>query len=98
VLISNVSGTQMQAMYLASGVVLMPSFILSGLILSRNNMPWVAYYFGELIPVTHYLEIVRSVMLKGVGASYLWDSIWPLVALSVLFFVASVVFFRKRIT
>jgi ABC-2 type transport system permease protein len=97
VLISNISGSQMQAMYIAVGVVLVPSIIISGLIIPRLNMPAVAYYVGELLPVTHYLEIIRGVMLKGVGADFLWPAIWPLIVLSVIFFVASVLLFHKRL-
>jgi len=97
VMISNISSSQMQAMYLAVGVVLMPSLIMSGLIIPRLNMPAVAYYVGEMLPVTHYLAIINGIMLKGVGADFLWPAIWPLIALSVLFFAASVAFFRKRL-
>jgi ABC-2 type transport system permease protein len=97
VMISNISSSQMQAMYIAFGVVLMPSIIMSGMILPRLNMPTVAYYVGELLPVTHYLKIINGIMIKGVGADFLWPSIWPLIALSVIFFAASVAFFRKRL-
>ncbi len=97
VLISNISRTQMQAMYLAMGVVLIPAIILSGLLMPRDSMPWVTYAFGELLPVTHFLEITRGIILKGVGAATLWPSIWPLIVLSVVYFSASVLVFRKRI-
>ncbi|HBX68083.1 MAG TPA: ABC transporter permease [Chloroflexi bacterium] len=97
VLISNVSQTQMQAMYLAVGIVLIPSIILSGLIFSRSGMPWFTYWISELLPVSHYLEITRGIMLKGVGIDVLMPSVWPLIILSVVYFVASVLLFRKRI-
>jgi len=97
VLISNVSNTQMQAMYLAVGVVLIPAIILSGLLLPRDGMPWITYVFGELLPVTHFLDITRGIILKGAGAATLWPSIWPLIVLSVVYFTASVLAFRKRI-
>jgi len=97
VLISNVSQTQMQAMYLAVGIVLIPGIILSGLIIPRSGMPWITYAFSELLPVTHFLEITRGVMLKGVGLGVLWISIWPLIALSIIYFAASVLLFKKRI-
>ncbi len=97
VLISNVSQTQMQAMYLAVGLVLLPSIILSGLIFSRTGMPWFTYWISEILPVSHYLEVTRGIMLKGVGIETLWPSIWPLIILSVVYFAASVLFFRKRI-
>lgn len=96
ILISNLSRTQMQAMYLASFIML-PSFILSGLLFPRDNMPWLAYYAGFLLPVTYFLEIVRGVMLKGIGFLYLWPWVWPMALFSVVVFFLSVFLFRKRI-
>ena len=97
VLISNLSATQMQAFYLAVFIVLIPAIILSGLMFPRDGMPAFTYWFSELMPVTHYLEITRGIMLKGVGAGYLWDSIWPMIVLSILYFAASVLTFKKKI-
>lgn len=97
VLISNISTTQMQAMYLAVGIVIIPAIILSGLIYSREGMPLVTYLISEILPVTHYLSIVRGVMLKGVGFDFLWPSIRMLIVLSIAYFTASVLAFRKRI-
>ncbi len=86
VLISNLSESQMQAMYLAVFIVLIPAIILSGLILPRDGMPAFSYWFGELMPVTHFLDITRGIMLKGVNASVLWNSIWPMMVLSVVLY------------
>lgn len=96
VLISNVSRTQMQAMYMAS-FIMMPSFLLAGLLYPRENMPWVAYYAGYLLPVTYFLEIVRGIMLKGVGFFTLWNWVWPMAVFSIVVFFASVLMFRKRL-
>ena len=97
VLISNLSETQMQAMYLAVFIVLIPAIILSGLMLPRDGMPAFTYWFGEFMPVTHFLDITRGIMLKGVNASVLWSSIWPMIALSILYFAASVFTFKKKL-
>jgi len=97
VLISNISRTQMQAMYLAS-FIMMPSFILSGLLFPRDNMPWLAYYASYLLPVTYFLEIVRGIILKGIGIDYLWPWVWPMVLFSLVVFFLSVILFRKRIS
>jgi ABC-2 type transport system permease protein len=97
VLISNLSESQMQAMYLAVFIVLIPAIILSGLLLPRDGMPLFTYWFGEFMPVTHFLEITRGIMLKGVNASVLWGSIWPMILLSVFYFAASVASFRKKL-
>jgi ABC-2 type transport system permease protein len=96
VLISNISQTQMQAMYMAS-FIMMPSFILAGLLYPRENMPWIAYYAGYLLPVTYFLEIVRGIMLKGVGFVTLWSWVWPMTVFSIVVFFASVFMFRKRL-
>ena len=97
VLISNISKTQMQAMYLAVGIVIIPAIILSGLMFSRQGMPFVTYWFGEMLPITHFLTIIRGIMVKGVGFSFLWPSVRALIILSVFYFAASVATFKKRL-
>ncbi len=96
VLISNLAESQMQAVYLAVFIVLIPAIILSGLMLPRDGMPPFTYWFGEFLPVTHFLEITRGIMLKGVDAIVLWGSIWPMMLLSVFYFTLSVVTFKKK--
>lgn len=96
VFISNISKTQMQAMYLAS-FIMMPTFILAGFLFPRENMPWLAYYAGYLLPVTYFLEIVRGIILKGAEFVTLWGSIWPMTVFSIVVFFASVVMFQKRL-
>lgn len=98
VLISNISQSQMQAIYIALFVVLIPAIILSGLMFSRDNMPGITYWYSELLPVTQFLEITEGIMLRGVSPGTLWiSSTLPMLILSVIYFVASVLVFRKRI-
>ncbi len=98
VLISNISQSQMQAIYIAVFIVLIPAIILSGLLFTRENMPPVTYWYSELLPVTHYLEITRGIIVRGATAqSLLWSSTMPLIILSVVYFTASVLVFRKRL-
>lgn len=98
VLISNISQTQMQAMYIAVFIVLIPAVILSGMIYSRENMPAVTYWYSELLPVTQYLEITAGIIVRGAGPKTLWwSSTFPMLVLSVFYFLASVLAFRKRI-
>jgi len=96
ILISTVARTQIQAMYLAT-FLMIPAFILSGFLVPRDNMPWLAYYAGYLLPVTYFLEIVRGIILKGVGFWILWPWIWPMALFSIAVFVASVLLFHKRL-
>ena len=98
VLISNIAQSQMQAVYLAVFVILIPAIILSGLLFPRENMPPITYWYGELLPVTQYLEITRGIIVRGIPAIQMWwSSIFPLLVLSIFYFVASVLAFRKRI-
>ncbi|MEJ2758014.1 MAG: ABC transporter permease [Anaerolineales bacterium] len=97
VLISNISQSQMQAVYIAMFIVVIPAIILSGLMFPRDGMPAFTYWFGEFLPVTHYLEITRGIMIRGIGSEYLMGSIIPLIVLSIGYFAASVLAFRKRI-
>jgi ABC-2 type transport system permease protein len=62
--ISTVARTQMQAMQLTFFFFL-PSLLLSGFMFPYRGMPVWAQYFGEIFPLTHFLRIVRAVMLKG---------------------------------
>jgi ABC-2 type transport system permease protein len=77
--------------------IVLPAVMLSGLIWPRQNMPWLAYYSGYLLPLTYFLEIIRGIFLKGVGAVYLWQWIWPMALFSIVVFFASVLMFRKRL-
>jgi ABC-2 type transport system permease protein len=97
ILISTISHTQIEALYLAVFIVL-PAAILSGLLFPRQSMPWPAYYAGYLLPLTYFLEIVRGIILKGIGLNYLWPWVWPMALFSIVVFLLSVVFFRKRIS
>jgi len=98
ILISNIAKTQMQAMYITSFGIQLPSMILSGFIFPRINMPPVVYWIGNIIPVTYFIEITRGIILKGVGFAALWRYIWPMMVLSIVFFSASVVTFRKHLS
>lgn len=98
VLISNISQTQMQAIYILLFVILVPAIILSGLMFSRDSMPVFTYWYSELLPVTQYLEIIKGIMVRGISADSLFmSSTLPLIILSVVYFSASILVFRKRI-
>ena len=98
VLISNISQTQMQAIYILLFVILVPAIILSGLMFSRDSMPVFTYWYSELLPVTQYLEIIKGIMVRGISADSLFmSSTLPLIILSVVYFSASILVFRQRI-
>ena len=63
---STVAKNQLQAMQMAFFVFL-PSILLSGFMFPFRGMPRWAQYLGELFPLTHFLRIVRGILLKGNG-------------------------------
>lgn len=74
---STVAHNQLQAMQMAFFVFL-PSIMLSGFMFPFRGMPVWAQYIGEILPLTHFLRIVRGIMLKGVGAR---EMVWELGAI-----------------
>ena len=95
-LISTVSQTQGQAMQMAMFVIL-PSILLSGFMYPRETMPFIIQKLGLLIPLTYYLQILRGIMLKGVGIGVLWPQVLPLAVFSLAVFTLSAWRFQKRI-
>ncbi|RIK83243.1 MAG: mannose-1-phosphate guanyltransferase [Hyphomicrobiales bacterium] len=65
-LISTMARTQMQALQLTFFFFL-PSIMLSGFMFPFRGMPQWAQWIGEFFPLTHFLRVIRSVMLKGSG-------------------------------
>lgn len=96
VLISNLAKTQMQAMQMAFFVML-PSILLSGFMFPRDAMPKFIYWIGNLIPLTYYLEIIRGIILKGIGFRYLMGQVASLFVFSVVFLIISTLKFKKKI-
>ena len=95
-LISTLVGTQVQAMQLGFFMML-PNILLSGFMFPRVAMPAPAQWLGALLPLTYYLEILRGILLKGVGMEYLWRDALTLVGFSVVLVTLSVRRFRKTV-
>lgn len=92
-LISTFAKNQLQAMMVMLAFLL-PSILLSGFVFPREAMPWVIYFTGYLLPVTYFMDIIRGIMLKGVGVSFLWNDVFALLAFTV--FLLSVATLRVR--
>ncbi len=85
---STIARTQMQAMQMTFFFFL-PSMMLSGFMFPFRGMPDWAQWIGQIFPLTHFLRIVRSVMLKGSDFAAMWPNIWPLlIFIVVAMFVA----------
>lgn len=73
-LISTVARTQLQAMQM-SFFYIFPSILLSGFMFPFRGMPDWAQGLGSVIPVTHFLRVVRGALLKGLDVAQLWPSL-----------------------
>jgi ABC-2 type transport system permease protein len=74
---STLSRNQMQAMQMTFFFFL-PSILLSGFMFPFRGMPNWAQAIGEVLPLTHFLRVVRGIMLKGNGLAETWPNVWPL--------------------
>jgi ABC-2 type transport system permease protein len=95
-LMSTLARSQVQAMQL-SFMFLMPNILLSGFMFPRQAMPALAQWIGAALPLTYFLQILRGVLLKGVGIEQLWPQTLVLVAFAVGLIVLSVLRFHKTI-
>ena len=77
---STLARSQMQAMQMTMFFFL-PSILLSGFMFPYRGMPGWAQALGEVFPLTHFLRIVRGIMLKGAGLAEIAPNVWPLAAI-----------------
>jgi len=78
-LISTLARSQLQAMQMTV-FYLLPSILLSGFMFPFRGMPVWAQWIGEVIPVTHFLRVVRGALLKGQGLGDMWRELLALLA------------------
>jgi ABC-2 type transport system permease protein len=93
---STLAQNQLQAVQMAM-MFFLPNLLLSGFLFPFAGMPQWAQWIGEGLPLTHYLRIVRSIMLKGSGLADLrYDSL-ALVALMLVAMTVAVTRFRRTL-
>lgn len=92
---STIAQNQLQAMQMMV-FFLLPSILLSGFAFPFRGMPEWAQWVGEILPNTHFLRVVRGVLLKGNGLAESWPDIWPLILF--LFAAGTVSLLRFRRT
>ena len=74
---STIARNQMQAMQMTFFFFL-PSLLLSGFMFPFRGMPGWAQALGEAFPLTHFLRIVRGILLKGNGVTEITPNLWPI--------------------
>jgi ABC-2 type transport system permease protein len=94
--ISTLVRTQQQAMQVSFFFVL-PNILLSGFMFPRQAMPVIFQWVGALLPLTHFLKVLRGILLKGVGFDGLWREVAVLTAFALGLIVLAVRRFHKTL-
>jgi ABC-2 type transport system permease protein len=95
-LVSTISRTQQQAL-MSSFFFATPVFMLSGFVFPIRNMPVAVQYLTYLNPLRYFMEVVRSIFLKGTGLPVLWPQLLALVIYGLAMILLSAARFRKRL-
>jgi ABC-2 type transport system permease protein len=93
---STLARTQLQAMQM-SMMWFLPNILLSGFMFPFAGMPGWAQWLGEILPLTHYLRIVRGVMLKGATFYDLGNEALWLIGLTLIAMTIAVTRFRRTL-
>ena len=95
-LVSTRAQTQFQAMQMAFFLFL-PSILLSGFMFPFDGMPMAAQWIAEALPLTHFVRLIRGVMLRGANLFDLWPDVLALLAFTVVMMTLAISRFRKRL-
>ncbi len=93
---STVAQNQLQAIQMTF-MFFLPNILLSGFMFPFAGMPAWAQWIGEALPLTHYLRIVRSIMLKGSGFAELQYEVIALFVLMLIAMTIAVTRFRRTL-
>ncbi len=94
--ISTVAANQLQAMQMTFFFFL-PSILLSGFMFPFRGMPEWAQWVGSVLPNTHFMRIVRGVMLKGSHLGDMMADIWPLIAFMLVAMAIALLRYRRTL-
>jgi ABC-2 type transport system permease protein len=93
---STLAKNQLQAVQMAFFFFL-PSILLSGFMFPFRGMPEWAQWVGSILPNTHFLRIVRGILLKGNGLAEIAPELWPLLAFLVVAMAVGVKRYRQTL-
>jgi ABC-2 type transport system permease protein len=93
---SALARNQLQAMQMTFFFFL-PSILLSGFMFPFRGMPEWAQWLGSALPLTHFLGLVRGIMLKGNGLADLWPQIWPIIVFMLVVIAIGLRFYKRTL-
>jgi ABC-2 type transport system permease protein len=93
---STVARNQLQAVQMAFFFFL-PSILLSGFMFPFRGMPGWAQVIGEALPLTHFLRVVRGILLKGNGLADVLPELWPIALFAAVALVVALARYRRTV-
>jgi ABC-2 type transport system permease protein len=93
---STLAKNQLQALQM-SFFFFLPSLLLSGFMFPFRGMPVWAQYVGEIFPLTHFLRVIRGILLKGNTAPDVAPEIWPIALFAAVALVIGVKRYRQTL-
>lgn len=97
ILISTVSSTMQQAIFISLVGMMLPTILLSGFIFPIQNMPKIYNWISSVLPPRYFITIIKSIMIKGTGFMYIWKETLVLIVMTMIFIGLSIKNFRIRL-
>ncbi len=97
ILISTIAETQQAAMMISLMGLMLPVILLSGFIFPISSMPFPLQVISNVIPAKWFIIIIKGIMLKGVGLTYVWKETLILVGMTLLFIGLSIKNYKIRL-
>ena len=97
ILISTVSKSMQQAIFISLIGLMLPTILLSGFIFPIENMPKIYDYVSMIMPPRYFILIIKNIMIKGTGLAYIWKETLILIVMTIIFIALSVRKFKIRL-
>ena len=97
ILISTVSTTMQQAIFISLIGLMLPTILLSGFIFPIENMPKIYDYLSMILPPRYFITIIKSIMIKGTGFLNIWKETLIILIMTLVFIGISIRKFRVRL-
>jgi ABC-2 type transport system permease protein len=97
ILISTISASQQTAMMASLMGLMLPTILLSGFIFPISSMPVILQVISNIIPAKWFIIIIKGILLKGVGISFIWKETLILIGMTLFFIAISVKKYKIRL-
>jgi ABC-2 type transport system permease protein len=96
--ISTRTNSQQVALFISLVGLMLPSLVFSGFMFPLENMPLLLQVISKVVPTQYFFNILKSVMIKGLGIVYIWKDLLVLVAMTLFFMLMAIRSFKMRLT